>query len=273
MKLSLKWLADYVALPGSVDDLAKKLTMAGLEIEGISRPGEGLRGIVVAQILSSEKHPNADKLSVTKIDDGSGTPLQVVCGAKNYKVGDKVPLATVGTVMPGGRAIGRAEMRGVESCGMLCSAKELGLPEGVDGLLILPADARPGANSGIGSGGGYDGPETLPVVVRPVALKRAVANLVGNAMAYGGTARIVLQAPRDGIIAIHVDDDGPGIAIADMDRVFEPFQRLENSRNRETGGSGLGLPITRNILRAHGGDVTLANRAGGGLRATMILPA
>ena len=137
MKLSLKWLADYVALPGSVDELARRLTMAGLEIEGISRPGDALRGIVVAQILASDKHPDADKLSVTKVDDGSGTPLQVVCGAKNYKVGDKVPLATVGTVMPGGMKIGKAQMRGVDSSGMLCSAKELGMPEGEHGLLIL----------------------------------------------------------------------------------------------------------------------------------------
>jgi len=96
---------------------------------------------------------------------------------------------------------------------------------------------------------------------------------VGNALAYGNTARIILQPPHDGVIAIHVDDDGPGIATPDMERVFEPFQRLENSRNRETGGTGLGLPITRNILRAHGGDITLTNRAAGGLRATMILPA
>ena len=137
MKLSLKWLADYVALPSSVDELAKKLTMAGLEIEGISRPGDALRGVIVAKILASEKHPNADKLSVTKIDDGSGTPLQVVCGAKNYKVGDKVPLATVGTELPSGVKIGKAQMRGVDSSGMLCSAKELGLPEGENGLLIL----------------------------------------------------------------------------------------------------------------------------------------
>ncbi len=144
MKLSLKWLADYVVLPGSVDELAHRLTMAGLEIEGISRPGDALRGIVVAQILASDKHPDADKLSVTKIDDGSGTPLQVVCGAKNYKVGDKVPLATVGTVMPGGMKIGKAQMRGVDSSGMLCSAKELGLPEGEHGLLILDPALKPG---------------------------------------------------------------------------------------------------------------------------------
>lgn len=118
----------------------------------------------------------------------------------------------------------------------------------------------------------YEGPATLVVEARPVALKRAVANLVGNALTYGGSVRVSLVPPQDGLVAIHVDDDGPGIPPADMDRVFEPFQRLETSRNRETGGTGLGLPITRNIMRAHGGDVMLANRSGGGLRATLTLP-
>ncbi len=144
MKISLKWLKDYVQLPDSVDELAKRLTMAGLEIEGIDRPGEGLRGVVVAQIVASDKHPNADKLSVTKIDDGSGTPLQVVCGAKNYKVGDKVPLATVGAVLPGGMKIGKAKMRDVDSFGMLCSSKELGLTEESAGLLILDPGIKVG---------------------------------------------------------------------------------------------------------------------------------
>ena len=105
-----------------------------------------------------------------------------------------------------------------------------------------------------------------------MALKRAIANLVGNALNYGGSARVTLRTVAGGV-SVEVEDDGPGIAPADLDRVFEPFQRLETSRNRETGGTGLGLPITRNILRAHGGDVTLANRRGGGLRATMLLPA
>ena len=131
------------------------------------------------------------------------------------------------------------------------------------------SDARPGANGALR----YDGPESLPIMARPVALKRAAANLVGNALAYGGTARVVLRPPQDGVVVVHVDDEGPGIPLADMDRVFEPFQRLETSRNRETGGTGLGLPITRNILRAHGGDVSLSNRSGGGLRATVTLPA
>ncbi|MCA3014245.1 MAG: phenylalanine--tRNA ligase subunit beta [Myxococcaceae bacterium] len=144
MRISLKWLSDYVQLPGSVDELAGRLTMAGLEIEGIERPGEALDGVVVAQIVASDKHPNADKLSVTKIDRGTGAPLQVVCGAKNYRVGDKVPLATVGTRLPNGVEIKQAALRGVDSSGMLCSAKELGLSEESSGLLILEPTARVG---------------------------------------------------------------------------------------------------------------------------------
>lgn len=144
MRISLKWLKDYVELPASVDELASRLTMAGLEIEGIERPAEALKGVVVAQILSSEKHPNADKLSVTKIDFGHGAPVQVVCGAKNYKVGDKVPLATVGTKLPNGVEIKQAQLRGVDSSGMLCSSKELGLTEDSSGLMILHEAAKVG---------------------------------------------------------------------------------------------------------------------------------
>lgn len=145
MKISVKWLGQYVALPESVEELSRKLTAAGLEIEGLERPGEGLRGVVVAHIRESVQHPNADKLSVTKVDAGGPEPLQVVCGAKNYKVGDKVPLATVGTKLPNGVEIKQAALRGVDSFGMLCSAKELGLSEESSGLLILSPEARVGA--------------------------------------------------------------------------------------------------------------------------------
>ena len=148
-------------------------------------------------------------------------------------------------------------------------AVRIDLPALIRTVLDDASDARPGANTRVC----YEGPDTLPIEARPVALKRAIANLVSNALGYGGTAHVVLQPPRDGLVSVHVDDEGPGIPPADMDRVFEPFHRLENSRNRETGGTGLGLPITRNIMRAHGGDVALANRTGGGLRATITLPA
>ena len=123
----------------------------------------------------------------------------------------------------------------------------------------------------------YEGPEHLTVQARPMGFKRAFANLVGNALAYGGGARVVLAGPEGGAkggdVCVRVEDGGPGLAQDQLERVFEPFYRVEASRNRETGGTGLGLPIARNILRAHGGDVTLANRAGGGLVATVRLPA
>lgn len=118
----------------------------------------------------------------------------------------------------------------------------------------------------------YAGPEHLTVRARSVALKRALANLVGNALAYGGAARLTL-APGAGQIRITIEDDGPGVPDHELESVFQPFRRLESSRNRETGGTGLGLPIARNILRAHGGDVVLRNRLKGGLAAVATLPA
>lgn len=108
-------------------------------------------------------------------------------------------------------------------------------------------------------------------MVRPVALKRAFGNLISNATAYGGTARVQLQADAAGVV-VTVDDDGPGVPDADLGRVFEPFVRLETSRNRGTGGVGLGLTIARQAIAAEGGSLVLANRPGGGLRAQVTLP-
>lgn len=123
----------------------------------------------------------------------------------------------------------------------------------------------------------YVGPEHLTVVARPGSLKRALANLMGNAVAYGGSATLRLQPPGGGsaagrVVRIAVEDDGPGVPENELEDLFQPFRRLEESRNRETGGTGLGLPIARNIFRAHGGDVVLRNRPGGGLAAQASLP-
>jgi phenylalanyl-tRNA synthetase beta chain len=143
MRISLKWLSEYVDLP-EPGELARRLTAVGLEVEAVERLGQGLEGVVAARILSSEKHPNAEKLSVTTVDRGDGQPLQVVCGARNYAVGDVVPLATVGATLPGGLRIEKAKLRGAESFGMLCSAKELGIDADASGLLILPREVAPG---------------------------------------------------------------------------------------------------------------------------------
>ncbi|MEY3481888.1 MAG: hypothetical protein RIQ71_2663, partial [Verrucomicrobiota bacterium] len=144
MKISLEWLKDYVAIPESADALSEALTNAGTEVIGREVRGNVPDKIVVAQILSSEQHPNADRLSVCQVDDGSGQPRQIVCGAKNYKVGDKVPLALPGAVLGPDFKIKSGKLRGVTSDGMMCSAKELALAEDAEGLLILAADTPVG---------------------------------------------------------------------------------------------------------------------------------
>lgn len=144
MNISLNWLRDFVEWNGSEQELEALLTRTGIEVAGITSRGANFPQVVIAQILESNQHPNADRLSVCRVDDGSGQPRQIVCGAKNYKVGDKVPLALPGAVLPGDFKIKVGKLRGVESEGMLCSAKELLLAEDSNGLLILPTDAPVG---------------------------------------------------------------------------------------------------------------------------------
>src|SRR5262252_6362649 len=145
MKFSANWLREFVDLPKDPEDIANLLTRAGVETENIERRGAKIDKVIVSQITSSSRHPNADRLSVCEVDDGSGTKRQVVCGATNYKVSDKVPLALPGTKLPNGTEIRKSKLRGVESAGMLCSPIELGLGEDASGLLILSSDAKVGA--------------------------------------------------------------------------------------------------------------------------------
>jgi phenylalanyl-tRNA synthetase beta chain len=144
MKFSVNWLREFVELPKSIDELAELLTLGGTEIESIEKRGANFDNVVVAQIKASAQHPNADRLSVCQVDDGSGQDRQIVCGAKNYKVGDKVPLALPGAVLVGDLKIKPSKLRGVESQGMLCSPSELGLSADSDGLLILSPEAKIG---------------------------------------------------------------------------------------------------------------------------------
>ncbi len=144
MKVSLNWLKELVELPADTAALCDLLTKAGVEVEGVEERGVAIDKVVVAQILESTQHPNADRLSVCQVDDGSGQPRQIVCGAKNYKVGDKVPLALPGAALPGDFKIKAGKLRGVLSEGMMCSGKELGIADDADGLLILPPAANPG---------------------------------------------------------------------------------------------------------------------------------
>ncbi len=145
MKVSLNWLREFVELPATVPALVDLLTMAGVEVEGIESRGADFPFVVVCQLISQEKHPNADRLNVCQVDEGTGTLRQIVTGANNQKVGDKIPLAQPGAVLPGNFKIKAGKLREVDSNGMLCSAKELNLAEDAEGLFILPTDARVGA--------------------------------------------------------------------------------------------------------------------------------
>src|SRR5258707_7369444 len=145
MKFSVNWLREFVDLPKNPEDIAELLTRAGIETKNIETRGAKIDKVIVSQIITSSRHPNADRLTVCEVDDGSGTKRQIVCGATNYKVGDKVPLALPGAKLPSGTEIRKSALRGVESEGMLCSAIELGLGTDAAGLLILSPEAKIGA--------------------------------------------------------------------------------------------------------------------------------
>jgi len=148
MKVTLNWLRQYVDFNWTPEELSERLTMLGIEVEGVAKVGGEFDGIVVAQVVTRDKHPNADKLSVCRVNDGRGE-RQIVCGAQNFKAGDKVPLILPGSTLPSKPGeppftIKVGKIRGVESHGMMCSPQELGLPDAIEGLLILPENARVG---------------------------------------------------------------------------------------------------------------------------------
>jgi phenylalanyl-tRNA synthetase beta chain len=147
MKFSVNWLREFVDLPKNPEEIAELLIRAGIETKNIETRGK-IDKVIVSQITASSRHPNADRLTVCEVDDGSGTKRQIVCGATNYKVGDKVPLALPGSKLPNGIQIRESKLRGVESEGMLCSPIELGLGEDASGLLIVSPDAKIGAPIG-----------------------------------------------------------------------------------------------------------------------------
>jgi len=139
VKISLTWLRDYVAIDASIEEIKRAITFLGFEVEGVITTGAPkLNHVVVGEVLTRDKHPNADKLSVCTVDVGpAGGVKTIVCGAQNYKVGDRVPVALVGAVLPGDFTIKQSKIRGHLSDGMMCSAKELGSGEDTGGLLIL----------------------------------------------------------------------------------------------------------------------------------------
>lgn len=149
MKVSLKWLSEYVEVPEDLKAFCDRLDLTGTGVEGVERTGDIYDHVVTGQILEKEAHPDSDHMWVTKVDVGSANvdkegnpePLQIVCGAQNFNQGDHVVVATIGAVLPGDFKIKKSKLRGVVSCGMNCSARELGIGSDHDGIMILPKDA------------------------------------------------------------------------------------------------------------------------------------
>ncbi|MBU5442803.1 phenylalanine--tRNA ligase subunit beta [Paenibacillus sp. MSJ-34] len=153
MKVSYQWLSEYIDLSGvTAEELADKIRQAGIEIDVVEHRNQGVTQVVAGYVKTKEKHPDADKLNVCTVDAGTGEELQIVCGAKNVAAGQKVPVALVGAALPGGLQIKKAKLRGVESQGMICSAKELGMndkllpKEQQEGILVLPDNTEIGAS-------------------------------------------------------------------------------------------------------------------------------
>lgn len=218
MKVTLNWLKQYVDFDWSPEQLAERLTMLGLEVEGVHKVSGEFDGIVVAQVITRDKHPNADKLSLCRVNDGKGE-RQIVCGAQNFKAGDKVPLILPGASLPlkaGEKepfTIKVGKIRGVESHGMMCSPQELGLPDQVDGLLILREDAKVGQSFAeyLGRSGGdvvYD-LETTPN--RPdwnsvIGIAREIAALTGNPLKLPGVTGQVSGERAENLVSARIED-------------------------------------------------------------------
>ena len=209
MKVPYDWLAEWVKVPWEAPELGTRLTMAGFELEALAPAAPEFGGVVVAEIVSAERHPQADKLTLCRVSSGRGNPpVQIVCGAANARAGLKSALALVGARLPGDVTIKAAKLRGVESEGMLASAKELGLAESSSGILELPADAPLGAP--LREYLRLDEP-VLELAVMPnrgdamsiIGIAREVAALAGGRLT--GPAIKAPPASHAGRVAVHLE--------------------------------------------------------------------
>ena len=206
----MSWLHEMVDFDLEPEDLAARLTLLGMEVKGIERRGSDWQNVVVGELLAVEKHPRADRLSLTRVTTGSGEPLEIVCGATNIAPGQRVPVALPGAVLPGGRRIERTEKMGAVSNGMLCSGDELGLTSDADGILILGSDTPLGVSLA-----DLYGDVVLDVDVKPnrgdalsiVGIAREVAAVTGGAIRLPA-----IEVPEGGVpvterLVVSADDD------------------------------------------------------------------
>ncbi len=209
MRVPLGWLADYVDIDLEPTVLADRLTVLGMEVRGIERWGADWRNVVVGELLTVEKHPNADRLSLTTVRVGGDEVLSIVCGATNIAPGQRVPVALPGAVLPGDRRIERTEKMGVVSNGMLCSGDELRLTSDADGILILPSDAPIGRDLA-----DLYGDTVLDVDVKPnrgdalclVGLAREVSAVTGAPVRFPAIELVEGGTPTADRLAVEVRD-------------------------------------------------------------------
>ena len=205
MKFSEQWLREWVSPQLDTQAIADQITMAGLEVDAVEAVAATFSGVVVAEVLSKEKHPDADKLNVCTVNDGTGEPVQVVCGAPNVDVGQKIPFAQVGGVLPGDFKIKKAKLRGVESRGMICSASELGLEEETSsGILLLPASAPVGT-----SFREYMQLDDMTIEVDLTPNRGDCLSIKGLAREVGVLNRLPVSGPEITVVEASIDDTFP----------------------------------------------------------------
>jgi phenylalanyl-tRNA synthetase beta chain len=209
MRVPLSWLSDYVDIELAPEALAERLTLLGMEVKAIERWGDDWRNVVIGELLTVEKHPRADRLSLTTVTVGHGEALAIVCGATNIAPGQRIPVALPGAVLPGDRRIERTEKMGVTSNGMLCSGDELRLTADGDGILILPPDAPLGVPLA-----DLYGDVILDIDVKPnrgdalslVGLAREVAAVTGAAIRFPDTDPLETGGPIEDHLSVVVED-------------------------------------------------------------------
>jgi len=213
MRVPLEWLREYVDVTLSPRELADELTMRGMEVSAIEQVGGGWTDVVVGRVVDVQRHPNADTLWLTRVEVASGSePLEIVCGAQNLELGQLVPVARVGAVLPGDRRIERTKIRGVVSNGMLCSAIELGLGADADGIHIL------GHGDELALGTPLDevvGETVLEVDVKPnrgdalsmVGLAREIAAFTGGELRLpAAEVREAADQPTESHVAVRIEE-------------------------------------------------------------------
>jgi phenylalanyl-tRNA synthetase beta chain len=211
MKVPLSWLREYVEFDLSPRELAAKLTFSGTEVEGIETLGGEYAGVVAGEVLSVDKHPNADRLTVCRVNAGGGGEVLVVCGAPNVRVGMKVPLAMIGATLPNGMAIKKTKVRGVESFGMLCAEDELKVSDDHSGVMALPDDTFPGTPLSEILGA----PETVlelevtpnrPDCLSMIGIAREIAALLGKPLRLPDVTLAETTVPVESLTRVDVED-------------------------------------------------------------------